>query len=126
MVCCASIIILGLFLYCEEFYWNFDKDCMESVSHVVYNGHFNNINSSFCIIFNFLHQFFNLGFSFSLLHLFLGGGMVLFFVCLFVFVCDRVSLHFSGWTQTSNSPASTSRKVELKGSPMCLIPDNFL
>jgi hypothetical protein len=42
---CVSIWILGLlFLFCEKWHWNFDTDCIESVYHFGYYGHFNNIN----------------------------------------------------------------------------------
>ena len=51
------------FYFCEKCYWNFDRNCIESV-----NEHFNHVNSSnswtwnifqfVCVFFNFLNQCF--------------------------------------------------------------------
>ena len=51
---------------CEKWYWNFDRDYIESVDCFEYYGHFNSINSSnpwtedsppfICVFFNFFHQ----------------------------------------------------------------------
>jgi len=34
------------FYFCEKCYWNFDRDCVESVDSFEECGHLNNINSS--------------------------------------------------------------------------------
>ena len=44
------------FYFCEKVYWNFDRDCFDSVDSFWLYGHFNNINSFdifVCAFFNF-------------------------------------------------------------------------
>ena len=53
---CGSIQT-SAFYFCEKCYWNFDRDCIESVDSSEECGHLNNINSSNLWTQNIFHLF---------------------------------------------------------------------
>ena len=84
-----ALDILGLFcfhinfrisfsIFCENYSWNFDTDCIKYVDFFVYYGHFNNINLFnqltwaiflfICVFFKFFHQYF-IVFSVQIFHI---------------------------------------------------------